>query len=118
MKTLPVSGVDWCDAYAYCKAQSKRLCGRIGGTTLPKAEFSDPSKSQWMNACTSGGQFTHTFGAWQGLSSQDTCNGAGNWQTGQTPAAVPVGSLSGCASSAAGYAGVFDLTGNVAEWED
>ena len=22
--------VDWCDAYAYCKAVGKRLCGRIG----------------------------------------------------------------------------------------
>jgi len=27
----PVSQVDWCDAYAYCKWAQKRLCGKIGG---------------------------------------------------------------------------------------
>lgn len=118
MKTLPVSGVDWCDAFAYCKAQGKRLCGRIGGASLPKAEFADPSKSQWMNACTQGGQSTHTFGAWKGLPSQQLCNGAGNWATNETPQAVAAGSKSTCASTAPGYTGIFDLTGNVAEWED
>lgn len=31
---------------------------------------------------------------------------------------TPVGSLFTCQSSVSGYAGVFDLSGNVAEWED
>jgi formylglycine-generating enzyme required for sulfatase activity len=31
---------------------------------------------------------------------------------------VPCGSLKGCASPDAGYAGVFDLSGNAYEWED
>ena len=31
---------------------------------------------------------------------------------------VSVGSLSNCVTSAVGYAGVYDLNGNVDEWED
>ena len=27
----PVSQVDWCDAWGYCAAVGKHLCGRIGG---------------------------------------------------------------------------------------
>jgi sulfatase modifying factor 1 len=43
-----------------------------------------------------------------------TCNGydAGKGGT------VPVGSMSGCESSVSGYTGVYDLSGNVWEWED
>lgn len=114
----PVSGVDWCDARAYCASIGKRLCGRIGGGSLAKADFSDPGKSEWMNACSSGGQHTHPFGEWKGSSSEEACNGAGNWLAGDTPAAVSVGSKNGCASAEPGYAGVYDLSGNVAEWED
>ena len=33
-------------------------------------------------------------------------------------AILEVGSLAGCQSSVSGYAGVFDLSGNVWEWED
>src|SRR5262249_6636582 len=29
-KNKPVSGVDWCDALAFCKWAGKRLCGAIG----------------------------------------------------------------------------------------
>jgi len=31
---------------------------------------------------------------------------------------VPVGTLSSCQSSVSGYGGVYDLSGNVWEWED
>lgn len=118
MGTLPVSGVDWCDAYAYCAHAGKRLCGRIGGTSLPAADFADPAKSQWMNGCSSGGQNAYPYGAWQALSSQTACNGSGNWLSTQTPAPVDIGSIASCQSAVPGYAGIFDLSGNVAEWED
>lgn len=114
----PVSGIDWCDARAYCASIGRRLCGRIGGGVLPKADFADPGKSEWQNMCSSGGANTHAFGAWKGASSEETCNGAGNWLTTDTPVPVDVGSKTGCVSAAPGYVGHFDLTGNVAEWED
>jgi formylglycine-generating enzyme required for sulfatase activity len=32
--------------------------------------------------------------------------------------AMPVGALAGCQSALAGYAGIYDMSGNVWEWED
>ena len=42
-----------------------------------------------------------------------TCNGSG-----YSKGAQLVGSMNGCQSSVSGYAGVYDLSGNVEEWED
>ncbi len=46
------------------------------------------------------------------------CNGYDYWGRSSTTKALPVGSLSSCQSSVPGYAGVYDLSGNVWEWED
>lgn len=112
--------VDWCDAYAYCKAAGKRLCGGIGGVKadshfgFPKVEY-----SQWLMACSSGG-LTGANGLEfnQMTSANDptalNCNGPGNGK-GTT---VPVASMSACQPISADYAGIFDLRGNVSEWED
>ena len=107
----PVVCVDWCDAYAYCKAVGKRLCGKIGGGATPVDSLVDSKSSQWYNVCSSNSQNGYPYGT---TYSGTTCNGkdAGNGTT------VPVGSLSGCQSSVHGYEGVFDLSGNVKEWED
>lgn len=112
----PVVCVDWCDASAYCKAVGKRLCGKIGGgpvnscgCCMPTAgDCDDPTKSQWFNACTSGGQKEYPYG---NTLDGNACNVGG----GTTTAA---GSLSTCQSSTSGFEGVFDLVGNVFEWED
>lgn len=114
-ETLPVAWVDWCDAYAYCAAIGKRLCGSIGGTSVQKTKFDDPGTSQWMNACSAGGQLAYPYG---GTAKADTCNGQNNWLANENPTAVAVGAKTGCQASVPGYAGVFDLSGNVAEWED
>jgi len=107
----PVVCVDWCDAYAYCAGVGKRLCGKIGGGANGYWDNADATKSQWFNACSSNGANDYPYGDTYG---EQTCNGKGKG-LGTT---TPVGSLSGCQSSVSGYAGVYDLSGNVAEWED
>jgi formylglycine-generating enzyme required for sulfatase activity len=103
----PVVCVDWCDAYAYCAGVGKRLCGKIGGGANGYGDDADATKSQWFNACTSGGQNDYTYGD---TYASATCN------AGSTT--VPVASMPGCQSSTTGYEGVYDLGGNVWEWED
>ena len=109
---LPVGCVDWCDAYAYCKGVGKRLCGKIGGGPNAMEDYLDPSKSQWYNACSSGGKYYYTYGDDYDYGSK--CNDADRQGDSYTPA----GSLSACQSPASGYGGVYDLTGNVWEYED
>jgi sulfatase modifying factor 1 len=104
--------VDWCDAHAYCHAVGKRLCGRIGGGSLTFDDYDNASVSQWQNACVSDGTanaypYGNTYQA-------SFCNGYDN----NPVTTVPAGSMSRCQSSVAGYGGIFDLSGNVWEWED
>lgn len=122
----PVVRVDWCDAYAYCRAVGKRLCGAIGGGPVDFYDFDDPAKSQWQAACSSGGLNSFPYGP---NYEEQSCNG---WDNNETGCAGPlsacsgacacttaeVGSLPNCQSPMTGYEGVYDLSGNVAEWED
>ncbi|MRG92369.1 formylglycine-generating enzyme family protein [Polyangium spumosum] len=107
---LPMANVDWCDAYAYCAAHEKRLCGRIDGGPLPFSESAaDEALSQWHNVCTAGGTRTYPYG--------DTydpvaCNGQDKDAADDKPLAVGVTTCEG------GFLGIFDLSGNVWEWED
>ncbi len=112
----PVVYVDWCDAYAYCRGISKRLCGAIGGGSNPYANYADPATSQWDRACTSGGTFAFPYGD---TYEPSICNGFDYWNDDiSTMQTVSVGSLANCVTFTAGYAGVYDLSGNVWEWED
>lgn len=107
----PVDCVDWCDAYAYCAAVGKRLCGKIGGGANAYSDFADATRDQWYNACSSGGQDVYPYG--------DTYNAqACNGEDKGVGAAEAVGSLSTCQSLVSGYTGVYDLSGNMHEWED
>jgi formylglycine-generating enzyme required for sulfatase activity len=111
----PQPCVDMCDAAAYCTAVGKRLCGAIGGgpvsSTAVDLSIDIASKSQWYNACTSNGvnQFTYGDSAVWG-----NCNDYLSF----SKTTVPVASMPECQSPIPGYAGVFDLIGNVSEWED
>ncbi len=107
----PVVCVDWCDAFAYCRAVGKRLCGRIGGGENGWDNYANASLSQWHSACSSGGVNDYPYGD---ILEATTCNGYGAGK-GVT---VPVGTMTGCKSSVSGYGGVYDLSGNVWEWED
>ena len=111
----PVGCVDWCDAFAYCSAVGKRLCGKIGGGSADYDNYDDPTSSQWMAACSSGGLHAYPYG---NTFNPLACNGGPGSNAGQYFVTVPVGSLSECQPSSSGYAGIFDLSGNVWEWED
>ncbi len=106
--SFPQVCVDWCDAYAYCRAVGKRLCGKIGGGPSEINDYGNASLSQWYNACSSHGALAYPYGD---TLDETACNGS-------TDAPMPVGSLPRCQSPVPGYQGVFDLSGNVLEWVD
>jgi formylglycine-generating enzyme len=104
--------VDWCDAYAYCKSAGKRLCGKVGASAIDRSEdYDKPAVSQWHNACTSGGKQQYPYGD---HIDELACNGKAS----NADSTKPVASMTLCRSSVAGYDGIYDLSGNVSEWED
>jgi len=107
----PVTYVNWCDAYAYCAGVGERLCGAIGGGSNDYASNRDATLSQWYRACTSGDKYAYAYGD---NYQSSYCNGQ-YFGAGTT---TLVASLPNCVTSSPGYAGVYDLSGNVAEWED
>lgn len=111
-RDIPVRCVDWCDAYAYCAAAGKRLCGRIGGTGSVGAgnDDLDPFLGEWVRACAGG---TSTTDRWPyGITADaSTCNT--EEQAGAEPS--DAGGYPGCVG---GVPGLFDMSGNVAEIDD
>jgi formylglycine-generating enzyme required for sulfatase activity len=106
----PVVCIDWCDAAAYCAWVGRRLCGAIGGGSLHEPQLanpasSDPNKSQWQRACSMGGVKLFPYGD---TYDKTKCNTQGNGPT-------DVGWYVDCVG---GYPGLFDMSGNVQEWED
>jgi formylglycine-generating enzyme required for sulfatase activity len=114
----PVVCVDYCDARAYCAGVGKRLCGKIGGGSNALADFADATASQWYAACSSGGVNTYPYGSTYDAMACDGYDYASAHLTSGSVEPLAVGSLATCQSSASGYQGVYDLSGNVSEWED
>ncbi|MFV8754252.1 formylglycine-generating enzyme family protein [Nannocystaceae bacterium ST9] len=104
----PVTDVDWCDAWAYCEWSGQHLCGKIGGGPAPLGDLQNPATNQWYKACTGGGVKNYPYGLNYMAAA---CNGmdAGLGML------TDVGSLMTCVG---GYAGIFDMSGNVWEWEN
>ena len=103
-KQIPVVCVDWCDAQAYCTSLGKHLCGRVGGTKNPPAAIADPEADEWFAAC---------FGPKNNVTSGKHCNDASF----DTKATAPK-AASQIPDCEGGVSGVFNLSGNVAEWEN
>lgn len=114
----PQTCVSWCHATAYCAAVGKRLCGKIGGGPSDPGAFIDEVQNQWYNACSSAGVRLYTYGSTYNATE---CNALNAWYPmcgAQYCKTIEVGSMTTCQSSITGYTGVFDLSGNVMEWED
>jgi formylglycine-generating enzyme required for sulfatase activity len=104
----PVTCVDWCDAFAYCQAAGKRLCGAVGGGGVTIADATTANKSEWYHACSEGGKRLYPYG---NLYDTDACNGL----EGNFFGKLNVGQLVSCQG---GYPNLFDLSGNLREWEN
>ncbi|HXK17996.1 MAG TPA: SUMF1/EgtB/PvdO family nonheme iron enzyme [Polyangiaceae bacterium] len=105
---VPVSCVDWCDAKRYCDWAGKRLCGAIAGGSNPPTSYIDANTDQWYRACSKAGTLKFPYGN----TYQPTyCVGLDNSGTHPSQVASAVACIGG-------YNGLYDLSGNVAEWED
>ena len=114
-KHKPVVGINWCEAQAYCTWRGKRLCGRIGGGANPFSSHADASESQWYNACSAQGNNTYPYG---NAYAADSCNGADKG----TQATIDVQNTAGAPVTDppcfGGTPDLWQMSGNVAEWED
>lgn len=104
---VPVACVDWCDAAAYCKWEGKHLCGKVGGGPNASNDFADANKSAWYRACSKAGTLAFPYGQTYQMK---TCIGLENDSV--YPVSVPFIDCEG------GYPGLYDMSGNVSEWED
>ena len=105
--TWPIASVNWCKAYAFCKWAGKRLCGKVGGGAADFNQFASRENEHYV-ACSNVGTRVYPYG---NTFDSTACNGLER-DAGQV---TPVGSLAGCQG---GVPGLFDMSGNVEEWQD
>jgi formylglycine-generating enzyme len=86
------------------------LCGELGGGPLDLIDAAKPANSEWTRACSRGGMVEYPYGA---TYDRVVCNGE-NAAAGDD-GTQPVEALAACNG---GYPGLFDMSGNVAEWID
>jgi sulfatase modifying factor 1 len=109
----PINNIDWCDARAYCAWAGKRLCGSPAGGPSTSSTGAG-NESAWFLACSgsAGTAFPYSTkfvaGACNDCTAQGTCGQVVYNMT------VPVKSKPVCVDPA----GIYDMSGNVEEWED
>jgi formylglycine-generating enzyme len=107
-KNLPVVCVDFCDAQAYCMMRGRRLCGRVGGVMNNPGDDANAIASEWYGACAGPDETTYPYG---NSASATACNGSAYSPADMGPR--DLATMSDCR----GTSGIYNLSGNVAEWE-
>jgi len=111
--------VDWCDAQTYCLALGKQLCGArpdalAAGETVSFTDWANAELNQFEYACSADGkqEYVYSPGTYDPAACNTGCAGA-------ACATAVVASKSTCQGEAlsSAFPGVFDLNGNVAEWD-
>ncbi len=109
---IPIAGVDWCDAHAFCAWSGKRLCGkRVNGKFVGAVgvdDLGDFNAHEWLLACSDLGQLRYPYG---GIQQATACN-TGENDAGRT---LAVRTKTACQG---GFPGIYDMVGNVWEWFD
>lgn len=102
----PVTGVDYCEAEAFCAWAGKSLCGAVGGGPLDARRVGEPAVDLWTRACAGAAARAFPYGD---RYDPRACNGVDR----EAGAALTVGALPTCG---AGEGAPLDLSGNVWEW--
>jgi formylglycine-generating enzyme required for sulfatase activity len=111
--------VDWCDAYAYCKWAGKHLCGKIGGGTNGFSDYATATLSEWFNACSAGGAQKYPYGnAYDGTACVDSDYDGTLGFSAVSDVLRPVGTATRCHGTISPFDAIYDLSGNVWEWDD
>jgi formylglycine-generating enzyme len=98
----PITSIDFCDAVAFCSWANKTLCGATDGRPSPP---NDAGGSAWLLACSANGRREYPYGSMGTTFSDKACNIGTRVE--------PVKSRTSCQG---GYAALYDMGGNAAEW--
>jgi formylglycine-generating enzyme required for sulfatase activity len=105
----PIADLNWCQAWAFCAWAGKSLCGTFDGGAVPFVGFTNSAQSVWMSACSADGTQSYPYGA---VFEAGACN------LGLVDANAPVAPVASYTQCVGSLPGLFDMVGNVKEWEN